>query len=192
MSSPARHDNIEHRVCVQTVLVYSVKVAMFNDPFWFRLLFGTVFGSTWIINFLDVDWLQSSSRLFVGSSAMIASVFSSSASSAISSSAVSTGDSAAGSGALAASMDAGSSVLAVFLTRVHIVKLSRNSCVMRVASVDLWLRYHAGLHPPVGFDVWARDVSVVRASHSLQTELLTGVLWVSTGNHLCDAPIQAR
>ena len=96
----------------------------------------TLFGSTRIINFLDVDWFQSSSRLFVGSSAagspaMIASVFNSSALSAISSLAVSTGDSAAGFCALAASVVAGSSVLAVFLTRVHIVKLSRNSCMMR-------------------------------------------------------------
>ena len=33
---PAGHDKVEHRVCVQRVLVYSAKVAMFNDPFWFH------------------------------------------------------------------------------------------------------------------------------------------------------------
>ena len=66
----------------------------------------TLFGSTWIISFLDVDWFHSCSRLFVGSSAAgssatITSMFSSSALSAIWSSAVSTGDSAAGFSALA-------------------------------------------------------------------------------------------
>ena len=39
---PAGHDKVEHRVCVQRVLVCSAKVAMFNDPFWFQILFGTV------------------------------------------------------------------------------------------------------------------------------------------------------
>ena len=42
-----------------------------------------------------------------------------------SASVVSTGGSAAGSGALTASVVVGSSVLAVFLTRVHIVKVSQ-------------------------------------------------------------------
>ena len=33
---------VEHRVCVQTALVYSAKVAMPNDPSWFQVLSGTV------------------------------------------------------------------------------------------------------------------------------------------------------
>ena len=72
--------------------------------------------------------------------AMIASVFCSSALSAISSSAVSTGDSAAGSGALTAFVVAGSSVLALFLTRVHIVQLSRTSCMMRLEQRSATMR----------------------------------------------------
>ena len=47
---------------------------------------------------------------------------------------------------------------------------------MRVASVDLWLLYHAGLYPPVEFDAWAREVFVDCATHSLRTEVRTGVL----------------
>ena len=38
--------------------------------------------------------------------------------------------------------------------------LSHNSCMMSVGSVDLWLRYHAGLYPPVACVDWARDVLV--------------------------------
>ena len=57
--------------------------------------------------------------------------------------------------------------------------------------LKLMLRYHAGFYPPEGFDVWARVVLVVRATHSLRTEVRTGVLWVLTGTHPCDAPIQA-
>ena len=37
-----RKRQVEYRVCVQRVLVYSAKVAMFNDPFWFQILIGTV------------------------------------------------------------------------------------------------------------------------------------------------------
>ena len=73
-----------------------------------------------------------------------------------SASVVSTGGSEAGSGALAASVVAGSSVLAVFLTRVHIVKLSQqlHDEVLNQAPLP------CGLYPPVGFDVWARIVLV--------------------------------
>ena len=33
-----RTRQVGHRVCVQRVLVYSGKVAIFNDPFWFQIL----------------------------------------------------------------------------------------------------------------------------------------------------------
>ena len=33
--------------------------------------------------------------------------------------------------------------------------------MMRVAFMDLWLRYHAGLYLPVGCVDWTRDVLVV-------------------------------
>ena len=75
----------------------------------------------------------------------------------------------------------GSSVLAVFLTRVHIVKLSRNCCVMRVASVDLRPATMRGFTLPWSLTFWARDV--VWAAHSLRIEVRTGVQWISTGTH---------
>ena len=39
---PAGHDKIEHRVRAQTVLVLGRKVAVFNDPFCFQVLSGTL------------------------------------------------------------------------------------------------------------------------------------------------------
>ena len=39
---PAGHDKIEHRFCVQTAQVYLAKVALFNDPLWFQILFGSI------------------------------------------------------------------------------------------------------------------------------------------------------
>ena len=67
------------------------------------------------------------------------SVFKSSAS------VVSTGGSAAGSSLLAASVVAGSSVLAVFLIKTRFVKVLRVLC----RGSETKLRYHARFYPPV-------------------------------------------